>query len=229
MLDIPKVRQRLEVDACRKFADGKDFYTLPIIHDHATDSLQGDSFDIALYLNNTYPTAGGGNLFPTQALQFKYDPPTAFPTLLSLPKNDGGYPGYARFNLSIDTLFTAYSGILATNMPLDPLTANEVQAEFARRSGVESMDMLAMKEEDRSAALEAFNEDLADLAKLYKANAEGPFLLGMQASYADFIVGSWLRMGFVAMKRDEWQQLKSWHGGVFGRLHDALDRYAEVH
>ncbi|KAG5914547.1 hypothetical protein E4U42_000435 [Claviceps africana] len=27
---------------------------------------------------------------------------------------------------------------------------------------------------------------------------------------------------------DEWRELTGWHGGVFGRLHGALDAFAEV-
>lgn len=225
MLDIRRVRQDLAVAAVRKFADGGDFYTLPVIHDHATGTLAGDSFDIAVYLDSTYPSPG---LFPAELPDFVHRPAVAFPTLLTLPGDDGGHPSYARFNLNVDTLFTTHAGLLASNMPIDPATAEEVMAEFARRSGVKSMSELAMKEEDRPAALAAFEAALTDLARLYGADAEGPFLLGAQVSYADFMVGAWLRMGSVAMRKDEWEQLRGWHGGILGRLHDALDAYAQI-
>ncbi|OAR02040.1 hypothetical protein LLEC1_05966, partial [Akanthomyces lecanii] len=70
---------------------------------------------------------------------------------------------------------------------------------------------------------------LGDLARLYGQDADGPFVMGEQVSYADFIVGAWLRMYHVALPRQEWEQLRTWHGGVFGRLHDALDAYAQIH
>lgn len=66
--DISKVRSKLKVPPCRKFADGSDFYTLPIIEDPTTGSLVGDSFDIAVYLQKTYPNSGAGDLFPLKRL-----------------------------------------------------------------------------------------------------------------------------------------------------------------
>ena len=68
--DIAKVRSSLKVPPCRKFADGTDFFTLPVIEDPATDSLVGDSFDIAVYLQNTYPNSGAGDLFPPQTIDY---------------------------------------------------------------------------------------------------------------------------------------------------------------
>ncbi len=44
--------------------------------------------------------------------------------------------------------------------------------------------------------------------------------------YADLIIGGWLQM----MKNclPEWEELKRWHEGVWGRLHDALEEWAQV-
>jgi glutathione S-transferase len=63
---------------------------------------------------------------------------------------------------------------------------------------------------------------------LYKRDQSGPFLLGSRASYADCIVGGWLRMMGNTLPGEEWEALRHWHDGTFGRLHDALDRFAEV-
>ncbi|KAJ3480274.1 hypothetical protein NLG97_g8111 [Lecanicillium saksenae] len=100
--------------------------------------------------------------------------------------------------------------------------------EGSRRAGVSPDQEFKLEGEARQATLNGFEAALGDLAKLYNANAEGPFILGKQVSYADFIVGAWLRMFVVAMPKDEWQRLKSWHNGTFGRLHDALDAYAQI-
>ena len=74
----------------------------------------------------------------------------------------------------------------------------------------------------------AFKDMLGDLAQLFLRDKTGPFLLGQKATYADLIVGGWLRMSRVTLPASEWEELKGWHGGVFGQFHDALDKYAEV-
>ena len=68
----------------------------------------------------------------------------------------------------------------------------------------------------------AFKDSLTSLAQLYTINEGGPYLEGEQANYADLMVGGWLNMFFQCMPRDEWKEVSMWHGGVFGRLHDAL-------
>ncbi|ATY64173.1 Glutathione S-transferase [Cordyceps militaris] len=229
MLDIARVRQSLGAPACRRFADGADFYTLPVVQDPATGAVVGDSFDIAAYLEAQYPAAGGGGggLFPEQPLNFAFTPTVDFPTLLTLPK-DARHPQYGRFNLAVDTLFTTFVGLAAGGMPLDPATADEVKAEFARRVGAQPGQAFTLEGAARRAMLDGFEEALGGLDKLYREKADGPFILGARVSYADFIVGAWLRMFCVAMPAMEWAQLKAWHGGTFGRLHDALDAYAQI-
>jgi glutathione S-transferase len=50
----------------------------------------------------------------------------------------------------------------------------------------------------------------------------GPYLEGEKANYADLIVGGWLNMLYACLPEEEWKEFKTWHNGVFGRLHDAL-------
>ncbi|KAM5350989.1 hypothetical protein ACJ41O_003712 [Fusarium nematophilum] len=225
--DISKVRRGLGLPPCRKLADGTDFYTLPILQDTATGATLGDSFDIAVYLQRTYPDSGAGDLFPVQKLDFTYVPPFAFPAPLSEP-DDGGYTEYARFNTNIDAAFSTHVPLMVDGMPLDPATAEESKAEFVRRAGLKSWDDFSLTAEAREKIMESFQSMLGDLAKLFLENADGPFLLGQRASYADLIVGAWLRMAKVTLPKAEWDAVRGWHGGVFGRLHDALDVYDEV-
>ncbi|KAF5010810.1 hypothetical protein FDECE_3053 [Fusarium decemcellulare] len=224
--DIPKVRRDLGLPPNRKFADGNDFYTLPMIQDAATGALVGDSFDIAVYLQRTYPDSGAGDLFPTQTLDFTYVPAFAFPAPLS-ERPDDEFAEYTRFNTSVDAAFSSHVPLMTDGMPLDPARAKEIKAEFVRRAGLKSWDDFALTPEAREKLMESFRDMLGHLAKLFE-KTDGPFLLGQQASYADFIVGAWLRMSQVTLPKSEWEEARSWHGGVFGRLHDALDVYAEV-
>lgn len=226
--DIPKARQSLKVPPCRRFNDGSDYHTLPIINDPATSSVVGDSFDIAVYLQNTYPDAGAGNLFPAQKLDYVFG---SGQTSLVPPVSDTSeenYPEYARFNINVDTLFTAHVQLVIEHLPLDPETADITKAEFVRRAGVKSWDDFTLVGEQREQMKESFCDALGELAKLFKRDASGPFLLGSIASYADFIVGGWLHLMQMTLPEYEWKELTSWHDGTFGQLYDALEVFAEV-
>lgn len=59
ILDISNVREGLGSPATRKFDDGSDFYTLPMLQDLTSGKVVGDSFDIADYLEDKFPDSGG--------------------------------------------------------------------------------------------------------------------------------------------------------------------------
>ncbi|KAG9324397.1 hypothetical protein KVV02_008601 [Mortierella alpina] len=225
--DIAQVRRDLGVDACRKFADGSDFYTLPILIDPNTDAKIGDTFDIAEYLQTQYPDAGSGDLFPPQKLDyvFKLENPLFVP--LSESKA-GEHDEYSQFNMYVDAAFTTHVGLLAYYIPFDGPSEEPSKAEFIRRAGVKSWADFEIKGEMREKMLESLRLMMGDLGKLFLRDPSGPFLLGEQASYADLIVGGWLRMMSATLPKHEWEEARSWHGGVFGRLHDGLEKYAEV-
>ena len=220
--DVAKVRTALKVPPVRKFADGTDFFTLPIIEDPSTGTSVGDSFDIAVYLQQTYPDSGAGDLFPEQTLDFVYDPNVVIP----LSECRSECPEYARFNVSVDAAFSAHVGLTLGTFPFDPATAEISKAEFARRAGVASWEDFAMSEEQREKLMGSFRNMLGELGKLFTRDESGPFLLGARPSYGDVIVGGWLRMMRAALPAGDWEQVRGWHGGIFGRLHDALEVYA---
>lgn len=223
MPDITKVRGGLGVPPTRKFADGSDFYTLPVLEDPTTGSLVGDSFDIAVYLQKTYPGAGG-DLFPPQTLDYEFNRDIMIP----LTERREGFPEYARFNVMVDAAFTTHVQLGVQNFPFEPATTEATRAEFVRRAGVSSWEDFALVGEAREKVKASFHDMLGELGELFKRDASGPFLLGKRASYADLMVGAWLRMMSIILPEGEWEEVKGWHGGIFGRLHDALDVYAEV-
>lgn len=225
--DIAKVRSSLKVPPCRKFADGSDFFTLPIIEDHATNSLVGDSFDIAVYLQKTYPNSGAGDLFPPQTLDYIFTPPSAIAVPLS-DCREGEFSEYAKFNMYVDAAFSTHVQLSVQCFPFDPATAEISKAEFARRAGVSSWDDFSLVGEAREKTKESFRKTLGELAKIFQKDTSGPFVLGTKASYADLIVGGWLRLMRATLPESEWEELRSWHDGIFGQLHDALEVYAEV-
>ena len=227
MPDITSVRQELGVPANRTLPDGAPFHTLPVIMDAVTGKLLGDSFEIALYLDNAYPEA-----------------PSLFRPLT---------PGLtAAFNAHVDGVFTKFAG-LCSQMPFDPRVLDEVMAIFARRAGAMSVD-LELGSEQREKMLVSFEAALGELTKVYwhtggttdyfwraggteKSQSQrppsdrkeaGPYLDGDEPVYADFIIGAWLKMMEAGMKPEDWQLVRTWQGGLWGRLVDALGKWSEI-
>ncbi|PPQ75177.1 hypothetical protein CVT24_010139 [Panaeolus cyanescens] len=225
--DVAKVRKSLNLPACRKFADGTDFYTLPIVQDASTGALVGDSFDIAVYLQKTYPDSGAGDLFPPQNLDYVLA--QEFQILVPLTDaRESPYPDYAKFNVNVDAAFTAHVVLGVQNFPFNPATEEADKAEFCRRAGRARFEDFEVAGEVREQIKASFKNTLGGLAELFQRDASGPFLLGTKPSYADLIVGAWLRNMYVTLPESEWAELRSWHDGTFGKLHDALEVFAKV-
>ncbi|KAI2608141.1 uncharacterized protein GGS25DRAFT_262360 [Hypoxylon fragiforme] len=195
---VTSTRKRLGLPPVRFFADGEPFYTLPAIQDLSSNSttVVGDSFDIALYLDQKYPSA---------------------PLLLRHP------PGlYAAFNAHIDSVFPGAAPLCSQSFPFDPATEAQCKAEFCRRAGVQSYEELVVRGEARRPVLDAFKVKSGEAARCCRFE-EGPFLGGKEPDYADFVVGGWLM--FLSLGVPEWEEIRTWHGGLWGRLHDALEPY----
>lgn len=225
ILDIPDVREGLSCAATRKLDDGSDFYTLPMLRDPASGRVVGDSFDIANYLEDTFPDSGGC-LFPSDSTRTGLDyesPHKDTPFFAPLTSNQGSKnEAYARFNLHVDATFSAHVVLVSQYMPFNPDTADAVKALFIRRAHLRSWDDLRVQGEAREQLKVAFKEALTSLAQLFMIHDTGPYLEGKQANYADLIVGGWLNMLSVTMPEEEWKDFRTWHSGVFARLHDAL-------
>ncbi|KAJ5623811.1 hypothetical protein N7510_000120 [Penicillium lagena] len=222
------VRGALNIPASRKFVDGSPYQTLPVISDPATGRIVGDSFEIATYLQEQYPSSGAGDLFPAQELGYVFGQDLElFAPIAEAEAAEGHIAAYAKFNTNVDAAFTAHTQLIVQGFPFDPATAEESKAEFSRRAGVPWEDM-GISGEKRGEVLRSFEETLGGLARLYRRDASGPFLMGSRASYADFIVGGWLRMNRGMLPREEWEALKGWHSGVFGKLDEALEMFAQM-
>ena len=228
ILAIPSVRQSLACPATRKLDDGSDFYTLPILHDPATGKILGDSFDIANYLDDAFPDPQR-TLFPpdtdTRGTGLDYTSPHIdTPLFAPLTHAQGDRnKAYARFNRHVDATFSAHLAGHGQFLPLNPETAEEVKALFARRAHLSCWDDLIVDDPvARGELLGKFREGMAELAGLFAVNEDGPYLEGERVTYADMVVGGWVNMMAMLMPREEWVEFRGWYGGVFGRLHDAL-------
>lgn len=221
ILDISDVRKGLSCPATRKFDDGSDFYTLPMLRDPASGRVVGDSFDIANYLEDMFPDSGGC-LFPPDSTRtgLDYESPnkdTAF--FAPLTSNLGSKnEAYARFNTHVDATFSAHVVLVAQYLPFNPNTAEAVRALFVKRAHLRSWDDICVQGEAREQLKAAFKVALTSLAQLFMIHETGPYLEGKQATYADLIVGGWLNMLSATMPEEEWKDFRTWHSGVFARL-----------
>ncbi|QDS68902.1 hypothetical protein FKW77_007958 [Venturia effusa] len=223
--DISEVRRGLNCPAVRKLDDGSDYYTLPMLQDPSSGKIVGDSFDIANFLDDTYPNSGG-YLFPPNSTRtgLDYESPnkdTAF--FAPLTSNEGSKnKEYAQFNLHVDATFSAHIVLYAYFLPFNPDTADAAKALMLKRAHMNSWEDLNIQGEAREGLKAGFKEALTSLAQLFMIHETGPYLEGAQANYADLIVGGWLNMLSIIIPGDEWQDFRTWHNGVFARLHDAL-------
>lgn len=196
-----------------------------MLRDPTSGKVVGDSFDIANYLEDTFPESGGC-LFPQDSTRtgLDYESPNK-DTLFFAPltTNQGAKnEAYAKFNVHVDATFSANMILFGQYLPFNPSTAEAVKALFAKRAHLKSWDDLCIQGEARVQLLAGFKVGLTSLAQLFMVNESGPYLEGKQANYADIIVGGWLNMLSVVMPKEEWNDFRTWHNGVFARLHDAL-------
>lgn len=200
--DVTAVRKKLGVAPVAKLKDGSPLYTLPIIQDPVTGQFVGDSFDIAVYLDKNY--VDGPSLLPpsTTALQ-------------------------AGFNNHVNATFNQYFSLFIHGMPLSPETAEASKATFCARAGKERWEDLTVEGEERVRKLEAFKAALGELAKWY-SRSDGPFMEGESPLYADFILGAWLAFISRTLPVKEWEDVQTWQDGLWGKLHRALQKYAEI-
>jgi glutathione S-transferase len=223
--DIPNVRKELDCAATRKLDDGSDYYTLPMLRDAASGRVIGDSFDIANYLEDNF-VGSGGSLFPEDSTGngLGYESPHIDkPIHAPITTNQGAKnEAYAKFNLHVDATFSAYVILAAQNMPFKPETMEATKALFIDRMHLKSWDDLSVDGEAREQLKGALKEALKSLADLFMVHKEGPYLEGKRANYADLIVGGWLNYMLICLRAEERTELRTWHDGVFGRLHDAL-------
>jgi glutathione S-transferase len=234
--DIASEREKLGVPANRTLPDGSPYHTLPLIHDPETNSFIGDSFEIALHLDRRSPQSSSSSSSTQETPKPLFRPHTTGLT--------------ASFNSRVDALFTKFVS-LSSIMPFPEASKPRIYAIFASRFGLKDMSALQPTPEAREALFVEFEQALGELAKAWRHvggttdgvwraggtaegqaqrdgragdAAAGPWLDdGEEPVYADFIVGGWLAMMATCMETKDWERVRGWQGGLWGRIHDALE------
>ncbi|KAF7322483.1 hypothetical protein HMN09_00026700 [Mycena chlorophos] len=210
-LEYPEIE-----DACKAIGgkptrnkpDGTPLYTLPMIHDLNTGAVITDSFEIAVYLDKTYPAP-------------------EYPPLM--PPNSGGFGLIAAFDAAMGPLLAevfpfAFPG---THALFNPPSADYFRREREPKLGMTLEEYLpppgSEYEKTQWAKVKASFGTIDGW--IAAGGPENAFFGGHGPNYADFYVAAVLVWLSVVVSQDKWADMKTWHGGRWAKLLDSLKEY----
>ncbi|KZV94872.1 hypothetical protein EXIGLDRAFT_736286 [Exidia glandulosa HHB12029] len=182
--------------------DSEDWYTLPVIS--SPGKVVEDSEAIVEYLDTTYPETP--RLFPpgTRA------PQAAFAELFAK-------------EVTARTVLLILPGVPAN---IDAANGAYVEESRKRWYGAPMSEWAPLGSEKRVQVWETAKEGWATAAAVYaKSPGEGPWLMGTEPVFADFIVVGLLACTRVLIPEQEFETMLQWHGGLWSRLWDASRPY----
>ncbi|KAI6120881.1 hypothetical protein EDD16DRAFT_805835 [Pisolithus croceorrhizus] len=186
-----------------KLPDGRDGYTLPVLNDPNTGALITDSWEIAEYLEKTYPEKP---IFPNQS--------------------KGLIRAFDAVVMSL--LRTAFKFPMLRSTEI----MNERGAEYfiaAREEGFKEKFSEFSPEGPKRDEHWANLERMFDTSKEWYDEEEGKWLMGDVFSYADIIMAARLFWFERVLHDDEWEKIANWHGGRWAKLlADVEKEYHEV-
>lgn len=207
-IDIEPRSIELGIAPTGKKPDGSPFYTLPAIHDSKTGKYVSDSWNIALYLDETYP-----------------DTPTVIPkdtVSLQLAFTDS-YPDTG-IRAALNPFVIPRLGAHIT-----PRGSEDFVESVERRFGKKLQDIVPQGEA-AVAQWTKYKDCLAKVDSWYAASASTFLLGGSMPTWADFVVVAYFMWVRVALgeESEQWKDVTSWHEGRWKRLVDSLRRYETI-
>ncbi|KAK7058529.1 hypothetical protein VNI00_002165 [Paramarasmius palmivorus] len=199
--DVEALYKKLGIPATAKKSDGSPFYTLPVIHDPNTGTIVSDSFQIAEYLDKTYP-----------------DTPRVIP------------PGTRALQAAFVDAFWSkvINNLFKFMMPKAAWALSKSSEEYFRRTrekeiGITLEEMYPTGEK----AEEVWKKAEADFAVIYGWLREDEFVMGDRASFADFAIGGVLVVSRLLLgeESEEWKRILGWHNGRWARIAKSLEKY----
>ncbi|KAF9234159.1 hypothetical protein BU15DRAFT_52957, partial [Melanogaster broomeanus] len=177
-------------------------YTLPAIEDPSTGVVMADSFEIAKYLDKTYPETP--QLLPPPALRM-------------LEQADNAFSGAG----SASMVF----------MVLGAEQLNLVNKEYYHRTrearfGEEWKKVASLENREQLVKLgmESMKEGWNKLSELYDSTP-GMFLLGEVPCFVDFVVAGKVKFGLQTLMPVVVEEMTSMDGGRWKRLVESLEKY----
>lgn len=204
-VEYPEIENKLKSIGGKptsKKKDGRDHYTLPVIHDSKTGKVITDSKDIARYLDEIYP-----------------DTPLLFP------------PGTnAAIELQNTLFMDAFKTIFPLMIQESHANLNPASEPYFRSTREDAfgrkMEELCPLGPLREEAWSKFKAALQPLSDAYSANGPGKLLyLGDTFTYADVVVAAFMKWMQVVLSEGEWKEFASWYEGRWGNFLDATAKW----
>ncbi|KZP06188.1 hypothetical protein FIBSPDRAFT_902977 [Athelia psychrophila] len=203
--DIERVCKDIGAKPTDTKKSGAPLYTLPVIHDHATNAVISDSANIARYLDDQYPNTTP--LFPkgSHALQAAFDE--------------------AHERVALTHMYPLMG--LSAVIPLNPPSEHYCRTKEGPKSGA---TLEEVKGEARDERWKKVREGHELIAGWFPKSEEGSFVLGKYISFADLVLVSFLGRARIMFgeESDEWKALLLWKDSWWTRYLENFDQYLAV-
>ncbi|EGN99550.1 hypothetical protein SERLA73DRAFT_106153 [Serpula lacrymans var. lacrymans S7.3] len=198
--DIAKRMKAIDAKPTGHKPDGSDSYTLPVIQDPSTGVVVSDSFAIAEYLEKTYPSKP--TLFPHDSV-----------ALISV------------FDSALMKSLVPMLQIIAVivSAKLNPISAEHFKKDTAKRLGAKWED-ISPEGPRREQDWKNVKEVLGIIDGWY-SKSDGKHIMRDTFSYADIIVGAWVRCFNGVFEGEKWEEMRSWHDGRWGKIAEETNKY----
>ncbi|EGN96173.1 hypothetical protein SERLA73DRAFT_185784 [Serpula lacrymans var. lacrymans S7.3] len=203
-IEAPDIEERMKAIGAKpsgRKPDGSDFYTLPTIQDPSTGAIVSDSFSIAEYLDETYPSKPA--VFPpgTTALISAFD------------------------SALMNTLGPVFPVMAVMATPkLYPRTEEYLRKKAEATLGTKWEDFSPVgpkRDEDWKNIKVAFG-----IIDGWYSKSDGKWFMGDTFSHADVLVAAWMKSFSVLFDEDQWEEMRSWNGGRWGSIVEEISRYS---
>jgi glutathione S-transferase len=179
-------------------------YTLPVIHDASTGAVVSDSFQIARYLDKTYPS-----------------------TTQLIPLGTSGLLQAACETLGPLLPYAIYPAIvLNTAEALAPRSSEYFHATRSKSQGKPLAEICppGAAQDDVWTICERGLEKIAK----WLDDEPGMFMMGEHVSFTDVYIASalvWIRC---SADQGRWEQILGWHDGRWANFMEMFDRWGQV-
>ncbi|KAI6038813.1 hypothetical protein EDC04DRAFT_2868204 [Pisolithus marmoratus] len=203
-VEFPDIAPRMQEIGARpnKLADGKEMYTLPVLSDPNTNALITDSWEIAEYLEKTYPEKP---IFNNQSKGL-------------IRAFDSAFVNIGR--VAIAFAFLRVSQILNERSIEYFITTRETRLN----QKISEFSPEGPKRDEHWTTLQR----AMGTCKEWYDKEGGKWLMGDVFSYADILVASGLFWFKRIMHDDEWEKILSWDEGRWGKLLADVEKECEL-